>query len=101
MNNENEKWKPVPDDRGEITKLQTGQSIEGIVMAIEDSNKFENKIYRIKVKNDDVLKVLFGTTVLNRQMATIKEGTEVKIERKPDGQSKNGNPIQIYKVYSA
>jgi hypothetical protein len=53
------------------------------------------------VKNDDVLKVLVGTTNLDRLMSLKKVGDLVKIERKEDVPRKTGNPLQIYKTYSA
>ena len=100
-------WKEDPeqsfsDEAAEVVKLQVGESVEGVLTDVLESVKWPGKkIYKIKVKDDDVLKVLVGTTNLDRLMSTKKVGDLVKIERKEDVPRKTGNPLQIYKTYSA
>jgi hypothetical protein len=92
---------PFSDEAAEVIKLHPGDSVEGVLTDVFDSVKWPGKkIYKIKAKNDDVLKVLVGTTNLDRMMSTKKVGDLVKIERKEDIPRKTGNPLQIYKTYS-
>ena len=92
---------PFSDEAAEVIKLKVGESIEGVLMKVLDSVKWPGKmIYKIKVKNDDVLKVLVGTTNLDRMMSTKNVGDLVKIERKEDIPQKIGSPLQIYETYS-
>jgi len=100
-------WKEDPeqsfsDEAAEVVKLQVGESVEGVLTDVLESVKWPGKkIYKIKAKDDDVLKVLVGTTNLDRLMSLKKVGDLVKIERKEDVPRKTGNPLQIYKTYSA
>lgn len=92
---------PFSDEAAEVIKLQVGESVEGVLTDVLESVKWPGKkIYKIKAKNDDVLKVLVGTTNLDRVLSMKKVGDLVKIERKEDVPRKTGNPLQIYKTYS-
>lgn len=92
---------PFSDEAAEVIKLQVGESVEGVLMDVFDSVKWPGKkIYKIKAKNDDVVKVIVGTTNLDRLMSVKKVGELVKIERHDDVPRKSGNPLQIYKTYS-
>jgi len=105
--NEEIKWiedDPVPfpdDENSEVVKLQSGESLSGTIIDILDSTKWKGrKIYKIKEQNNDITKVLLGTTVLDRQMSNKKIGDYVKIERLADTPTDKGNPLQNWKTYS-
>jgi len=99
-------WKPdeethYSDEEAIVIKLKPNESIEGILTDVYDSKKWVGKkIYKIKVKNDDITKVLVGTTMLDRLMSTKKVGDQVKILRKEDIPRLTGNPLQCYKTFS-
>ena len=93
---------PFSDEKAEVLKLQVGDSVSGILMDVYDSVKWPGKkIYKIKVKDDDVLKVLVGTTALDRQMIGKPVGDLVRIVRVADVPRKTGNPLQIYETFHA
>jgi hypothetical protein len=99
-------WKEDPDvgtsgEQAEVIKLRPDESIAGILMEVVESVKWPGKkIYKIKEKNSEVLKVIVGTTVLDKAMSVKKVGDLVMITRKPDQPSKKGQPTQIYKTSS-
>jgi len=92
---------PFSDEAAEVIKLQIGESVEGVLIDVYDSVKWpERRIYKIKVKNDDVLKVLVGTAILDRQMSVKKVGDQIRIERMEDVPRKTGKPMQTYRTFS-
>ena len=96
-----EKW--VKDEEGyeddaDVVKLEIGESIKGILMEKRESNLF-GFIYKIKTKDDERIKILCGTTVLNKKMLTKEVGEPVMIEREKDGKNKNGIKYQVYETY--
>jgi hypothetical protein len=93
---------PFSDEKAEVIKLQVGESVSGVLTDVYDSVKWPGKkIYKIKAKNDDILKVLVGTTSLDRQMVGKEVGDLVKIVRLDDIPRKTGNPLQIYETFHA
>jgi len=92
------KW--VEDEHeSEIVKLQVGESIEGLLTDKYPSTKWKAQIYKIKVKDDELPKVIVGTTILDKMMMNKEIGELVKIERLADGKSTKGQPLQNWKTY--
>ena len=86
-------------DDAEVIKLQVGENIEGLLVDKYPSKKYEVQIYKIKVKDDDLAKIVLGTTILDKMMKNKEVGEPVKIERLEDKPSEKGNPIQNWKTY--
>jgi len=88
------------EDKGEVIKLKENQSIQGLLIEKKDSTTYKGtKIYKIKTQDDIVPKVLLGTTVLDRQLKNIKEGTEIKIKRLEDKRNQQGTTYQDYQTF--
>lgn len=87
------------DDEADVIKLKVGESIEGVLMDKYDSPKYGCGIYKIKVKNDDRLKIILGTTLLDKMMGKREIHEMVKIERLPDQKSGSGRTYQVFEVY--
>jgi len=87
----------VPD--AEVIKLEIGDSIEGILIDKFHSTKYDVECYKIKVKDDDLPKILVGTTILERKMKNKQISEEVKIERVDDLPSDKGKPLQNYLTF--
>jgi hypothetical protein len=86
--------KPVD---GEVVKLQPGEFIQGILLDRFDSVKFKGKkIYKIKSKNDPVVKVLVGTTMLDKVLSAYEVNDLVLVKRLEDIHSDNPNDMQQY-----
>lgn len=92
---------PYPDDESsEVTKIQEKGSLEGKIVDIAASTSWKGRnIYKID-DGTGIIKVILGTTILDRQMSTKKVGDWVKIERLLDKASSKGNPFQQYRTYS-
>jgi hypothetical protein len=88
------KDKPVD---GEVIKLQVGEFIHGILLDRFPSKKFKGKmIYKIKSKNDPVVKVLVGTTMLDKVLSSYEVNDVVLVKRLEDIHSDNPNDMQQY-----
>lgn len=88
------------DDNAEVIKLSVNQSIEGLLTDKWNSKRYPGrKMYRIKIKDDEIEKILPGTTVLDNRMRDKAVGCEVKITREEDVPSDKGNPTQIYRTF--
>ena len=90
------------DEEVEFIKLNEGDSIEGILLDKITSTKRYNKetlYYKIKTKDNPVLQMLRGTTVLDRKMQPRQIGEPIKIERQPDQKTDQGITYQVYKTY--
>lgn len=79
------------DDDSDVVKLGVNESIAGILMDKYRSTKYNAGIYKIKTKDDDRLKIILGTTVLDKLMEPKKVSEEVMIKRLEDGVSQNGD----------
>jgi len=91
------KDKPVD---GEVIKLQVGEFIQGILLDRFPSVKFKGKnIYKIKSKDDPVVKVLVGTTMLDKVLSAYEVNDLVLIKRLEDIRSDNPNDMQQYVTY--
>jgi len=89
------------DENSEVIKLQVNESIEGKLVDVVASTSWKGRsIYKIKEKDRDTIKVLLGTTMLDRQMSTKNVGNYVKIERLMDRPTDKGNPLQQYRTFS-
>jgi hypothetical protein len=85
---------------GQVIKLKVGESIEGTLISIDQSSRYNSGIYKIKTKDSDIPKVLLGTTMLDRKLKIIELGTQVKIKRDKDAATDKGQPMHIYHVYT-
>jgi hypothetical protein len=89
-----------PEDDAEVIKLEIGQAIEGILTDKRKSVTYKNRlIYEIKCKNDDMPKIIVGTTILDQWMKNKNVGDLVKIVRLADIKTDKPNPMQDYEVY--
>ena len=83
----------------EVIKLKVGDSIEGILTDKIKSHKYETMCYKIKVKDDELSKVIVGTTLLVKRMENKEIGDEIKIERIGDTTNAKGQAVQNFKTY--
>jgi len=89
--------KPVD---GEVVKLGVGDFIQGILLDRFPSKKFKGKmIYKVKEKDDPVVKVLVGTTMLDKVMGAYEVNDLVLIKRLEDIHTDNPNDMQQYVTY--
>ena len=96
-------WEPdeAPKEDAEVVKLKVGDTIEGMLTDKLQSTKYDTQIYKIKEKDDEITKVILGTTLLDPMMKDKQVGDLVKIERLADSPSTKGKPLQNWKVYHA
>jgi len=87
------------ENDAEVIKLQVGESIEGLLIDKYPSAKYNTYVYKIKTLDDEIPKILLGTTILDKKMANKEIGDQVKIERLPDVPSSKGKPVQQWKTY--
>jgi hypothetical protein len=91
------KDKPVD---GEVIKLQVGEFIQGLLLDRFPSKKFKGKmIYKIKQRDDPVVKVLVGTTMLDKVLSAYEVNDLVLVKRLEDIHSDNPNDMQQYITY--
>jgi len=96
-----DEWKAV---QGEVFKFEAeGSSIEGSLQAVRDGQYFrqngeKSKVYDIKTP--DGVKSVFGTAILERQMASIQIGTNVKILYKGEIDTKSGRSAKNFDVFT-
>jgi len=88
------------DEDAEFINLEVGDSIEGIIVDIYPSKKFEGrKIYKIQEQGKDHPSLIFGTSMLDRKLSARAAGDEIRIIRENDQPSDKGNPLQVYQTY--
>jgi len=87
--------------QAEVFKFQQeNDTIEGKLIHVEDSKKYNNKVYTIE-KADKKNIIVFGSTVLDNRMQLVPLGSIVKIvfkgleENKKSGQE----DIKLFDVY--
>ncbi len=96
------KWDEGEPTGGEIVKLAVGESIEGILIAKNQTTPWKNRfVYRIKLFDSDKIKILTGTTRLDESMSEKEVGQPIKIERIEDTPSGKEHPYHNFKIYSA
>jgi len=84
-------WKPLND----------GDSIEGTLISVQNSTKYENnKIYHMECLDGKQL-AIFGTTVLDDRMTFVKVGDKIKIVYKGTQKNAKGQATKIFEVYKA
>jgi len=88
-----------PEEEAEVIKLQTGESIEGILVDTFKSTKYNAMIFKIKVKDEKLLKILVGTTILDKLMLPKAVGDEVKIMRLDDTINQKGQSVFNWETY--
>jgi hypothetical protein len=82
---------------GEVIKLQVGEFIQGLLLDRFPSKKFKGKmIYKIKQRDDPVVKVLVGTTMLDKVLSAYEVNDLVLVKRLEDIHSDNPNDMQQY-----
>lgn len=84
-------WKPE----------EKGDEIEGVLIRVQESSQFGNKVYNLEVDEEGTLiqKVVFGTTVLDDRMAYVKEGAKIKIVFCGVQKNKKGQDTKIFEVW--
>ena len=87
------------DTDAEVIKLQVGEGVEGLLLDKYPSSKWKAQIYKIQVKDDDIPKIVVGTTILDKMMKNKELNEPVRIERLEDKPSQKGNPVQHWKTY--
>lgn len=87
------------EEEGEVVKLKVGESIEGLLVDKFPSTKYNTSIYKIKDKDDDKIKIIIGTTILDKLMQPKEIGEVVKIKRLEDGLSQRGVEFQNWETY--
>jgi hypothetical protein len=97
---EDVQWvKDEAEGDAEVLKLDVGDSITGILVDKFQSVKYECGLYKIKKKDDEKVKILIGTTILDKMLAKREVGELIKVERHPDQKSASGRTYQNYEVY--
>lgn len=97
---EENKWeRDEPDDDAEVIKLQVGEGIEGLLTEKFKSSKYNAMIYKIKVKDEEKIKIIVGTTILDKLMGTKETGEEVKIKRLEDTTNQKGQTVFNWETY--
>lgn len=84
-------WKP----------LKEGDEITGVLVRIEDSKQYKNKVYNLEVREDGkiVQKVVFGSTILDDKLSFCKIGDTVKIVFKGTSKNKKNQDTKVYEVF--
>lgn len=92
----------------EFTKIEpsiwkpktVGESVEGVLVSVEDGKKFENtKVYHLE--KDGVQTIVFGSTVLKEKMAHIQVGEYCKIQydgMKDNAKKQKTNMFTVFKA---
>ncbi len=95
------KNKNLKEVKAEVVTLENeGDFISGKLVAKDESSKYgENFVYTIK-DDSGSLKVIFGNSVMNSGMSSVKIDDDVLIERTKDKPTDKGNALKTYKVYS-
>lgn len=94
------KWdKDKPEEDAEVVKLQVDESIEGLLTDMFKSTKYNAMIYKIKVKDEKLVKVIVGTTILDKLMVPKAIGDEVKIKRLDDTTNQKGQSVHNWETY--
>ena len=86
-------------EEGEVVKLEVGESVEGLLVDKFQSVKYSTKIYKIKDKDDEKIKVIVGTTILDKLMEPKDIGELVKIKRLEDSVSQGGRSYQNWETF--
>ena len=94
------KWEcDKPDVDAEVVKLLVGDSIEGLLVDMFKSTKYNAMIYKIKVKDEKLLKIIVGTTILDKLMLPKELNDEVKILRLDDITNQKGQSVFNWETY--
>ena len=94
-----EKDELYSQEDAEVIKLGVGESIEGLLIDKFNSVKYDAGIYKIKDKDDEKLKVIVGTTVLDKLMLPKEVGEEIKLKRLEDSTNAKGQSFQNWETY--
>lgn len=96
-----DEWKPV---QGDVFQFDSeGSSIQGTLQKVRDGQYFrtngeKSKVYDIMTS--DGVKTIFGTAILERQMASVNEGDKVKVVYKGEVDTKSGRKAKDFDVFT-
>lgn len=79
-----------------------GDELIGILVKVEDSKKYKNKVYHLEVEEDNGTtsqKVVFGSAVLDDRMSFVDVGDKVKIVYKGQEPNSKDQQTKIFEVY--
>jgi hypothetical protein len=89
------------DENSEVVKPKIGEKIKGRLVEKLASKRWPGRIiYKIQDPDDNKIKVMLGTTILDRLMSVKDVGDDIIIERLSDIPTEKGNPLQNWKTYS-
>ena len=93
---------PFPDDENsEVIKPNVGEIVSGKLIEKFPSKRWQGRtIYKIKELKGDKIKVILGTSVLDRLMSVKEIGCHVAIKRLEDIPTDKGNPMQAWKTFT-
>lgn len=97
MEKNNEGFKNTESQIFKFEKIE--DKIQGKLISKEDSDRYNNKNYKIK-KADGETVIVFGTSVMDSQMEIVNVGDEVIITYKGERENKKPgqNPIKLFCV---
>lgn len=81
-------WKPT----------NVGDSIEGVLVDVQKSNKYDSNIYHLETPDGKQV-AIFGTTVLCDKMNYVKTGEQFKIVFKGAQKNAKGQDTKIFEVF--
>lgn len=98
MAKEEGKWKKIS---GELVRFdKPGDTVEGELVAKTPSQVFPNRQnYDIRNSEGDIQRIL-GTVVMDRLLAAVDSGTQVKIVFKGITPSKAGRPVKDFEIFT-
>ena len=83
-------WKPV----------NSGDTMEGVLVSAEDGKKFGGRIYHLETPKGEQV-VIFSTTVLEDRMSYVKVGEYCKIVYKGTVKNAKGQETKMFDVFKA
>ena len=93
---EDQMWEKVEPNVWKPDKAE--ESIEGIIVNISNSTKFDNKVYHLETPDQKQM-VIFGTTVLDDRMSYLKVGDRVRIVYKGVQKNAKKQDTKIFQVF--
>ncbi len=81
------------------TYQKVDDSVEGILISIEDNKSYEGKkIYHLEQGDGRKINI-WGTTVLDSKMIGLKTGDRIKIIYKGEKENKGKNATKLFEVF--
>ena len=85
---------------GVFKPVNTGDTIEGVLVNVEDGKKYGGKVYHLETPTDEQM-VVFSTTILEDRMSYIKVGDYCKIVYNGVTKNKLGQDTKNFDVFKA